>query len=77
MSLQLLLETHEAVTSLKSIESANLFGGQRSTIVILPHSVVLINVSHLDSQLFDYSLYYSLTMCYTVHESSETDRHFV
>ena len=45
MALQLLLETHTDVTSIKSIDSIDLYQGQRVTIVLLPYTVILINVS--------------------------------
>lgn len=47
MSLQLLLETSVEVTNLKSTQSDNTFNGQRITSVLLPYSVVLINVSSI------------------------------
>lgn len=50
MALQLLLETYAEVTSLKTIESAYIFEGKRITIVLLPHSVVLINVRKQNDQ---------------------------
>ena len=48
MALNLLLETYADVTSLKTIESADIFESRRITVVLLPHSVVLINVRTID-----------------------------
>lgn len=48
MALNLLLETYAEVTSLKTIESADIFESRRITVVLLPHSVVLINVRTID-----------------------------
>jgi hypothetical protein len=45
MALQILLETAVEVTGLKSTQSESIFDGQGITTVLLPYSIVLINVS--------------------------------
>jgi hypothetical protein len=48
MALQILLETAVEVTGLKSTQSESIFDGQGITTVLLPYSIVLINVSIWD-----------------------------
>lgn len=54
MALQLLLEASSGVSAMKSIESACIFDGQRMTIMILPHSVVFVNVCPFDFEALQY-----------------------
>ena len=49
MALQLLLEASSGVSAMKSVESACIFDGQRMTVMILPHSVVFVNVCPFNS----------------------------
>lgn len=46
MTLQILLETSLEITRIKNTESENICG-QHTTIVLLPHSIVIINVSFM------------------------------
>jgi hypothetical protein len=44
MALQLLLETSGGLSGIRSVESACIFSGQKTTYVLLPHSIVFLDV---------------------------------
>jgi hypothetical protein len=44
MALQLLLETSGGLSGIRSVESAGIFSGQKTTYILLPHSIVFLNV---------------------------------
>lgn len=52
MALQLLLETSGGLSDIRSVESAGIFSGQKTTYVLLPHSIVFLDVRTFITSVF-------------------------